>query len=92
MEQFIQAKIYNEKELQRINRCRIYLQVQNLSEISDGTGNSITHCIRNHIRDPERKSKYKWTHQPFPKKNDWEVWDDALYNVWSNEIIKFFLP
>ena len=53
IEQLIQADVYNNEELQRMNRCRIHVQVLNLSEITNGTGNSITYCTRNHIRDPE---------------------------------------
>ena len=61
MERLIQADIYM--------ICRIYQQVQNLSKITNGTRNSITHNTQNYIRDPERKFQYKWLHQPF-QKND----------------------
>ena len=84
MEKIIELDLYTDEDVQSINRCRIYLRVQNLSEIVNGEGNSISYCARNRIRDPDRISKYKWPNQPFPKKNDWEVWEDLLQNVISD--------
>ena len=84
MERLIQTDLYTDEDIRSINRCRIYLRVQNLSEIVNGSGTSISYCAMNYIRDPDRISNYNWPHQPFPKQRDWEAWNDALQNVWSN--------
>jgi len=84
MEKLIQLDIYTDEDIQSINRCRIYLQVQNLSEITNGHGTQISYCAKNYIKDPDRISNYEWPKQPSPRKRDWETWEDALLNVWSN--------
>jgi len=83
MELLVKADIYDDKDLRSINKCRIYLEVQNMSDITDGSGTKIAYCALHHIKDPERISKYKWPKQPKPTKNDWNAWDDAIKNVWT---------
>ena len=84
MEKLIQLDMYTDEDIKSINRCRIYLQVQNLSEITNGHGTQISFCAKNYIKDPDRISNYEWPKQPFPSKRDWEAWEDALLNAWSN--------
>jgi len=84
MEKVIQDDLYTDEDVKSINRCRLYLRVQNLSEIKNGQGDFISYCARNHIKDPDRISKYNWPYQPLPKKHDWDIWNDALQNVWSD--------
>jgi len=69
MEKAVDADIYTDIDLLSLNRCRIYLQVQNISEIANGDGISISYCAKNNIRDPDRKSNYKWSNQPFQSEN-----------------------
>jgi len=83
MELLVKADIHDDNDLRSINKCRIYLEVQNMSDITDGSGTKIAHCALHHIKDPERISKYKWPKQPKPTKNDWIAWDDAIKNVWT---------
>ena len=83
MELLVKADIHDDNDLRSINKCRIYLEVQNMSDITDGSGTKIPHCALHHIKDPERISKYKWPKQPKPTKNDWIAWDDAIKNVWT---------
>ena len=86
MESIINSDTYTDNEIRSINRCRLYLQVQNLSDITNGQGTNITYCARNHIRDPERITIYHWPNQPKPPKRDWELWDDALlHNLTTSE-------
>ena len=83
MELLVEAGIHDDNDLRSINRCRIYLEVQNMSDITDGSGTKIAHCALHHIKDPERITKYKWPRQPKTTKNDWIAWDDAIKNVWT---------
>ena len=68
MEKIIESDLYNENKITCINKCRVYLQVQNLSDIVNGYGNMISYCIRNHIRNIDQISKYKFTNQAKPSK------------------------
>ena len=92
MQNGYEVLIYTDEDLSSLNRCRIYLQVQNISEIANGDETSISYCAKNHIRDPDRKSNYKWSNQPFPNKNDWSVWDDALLHIWSQSENLLIVP
>ena len=85
MDKLIEADSYTDEDLQSINRCRLYLQVQNMSDIANGIGNKISYCAIHHIRDPENRSKYEWPNQTIPPKSDWEVWNDAVANIWGDE-------
>ena len=70
MESIINSDRYTDDEILSIKRCRLYLQVQNLSDITNGQGTSITYCAKNHIRDPERITIYNWPYQPKPSIRD----------------------
>ena len=83
MEKILESDLYNKDDIMAINKCRIYLQVQNLSDITNGQGNMISYCAKNHIKDLDRISKYNWPNQAKPSKQEWEVWDDALLHVWA---------
>ena len=83
MEKVVESDLYNQDDIISINKCRIYLQVQNLSDIVNGQGTKISYYAKNHIRDIDRPTCYKWPNQNKPTKLDWEAWDDAILHVWS---------
>ena len=83
MDKIIQTDEFTTQELLQINRCRVYLQVQNLSDISTGDGKHINYCAIHHIKNPDYVSTYKWPNQVKPPKKDWEMWNQALVQVWS---------
>ena len=83
MDRLIEADLYNDDDIQKINRCRLYLNVINISDIVNGQGTRISTPILQHRRDHERRSKYQWPVQPYPPKSDWSAWDDAIHNIWT---------
>ena len=83
MDKLIEKDIHTEEDLKKINRCRMYLQAQNLSDIANGHGNRISTITLQHVKDPDRISKYTWPIQPKPPKSDWDAWDDAILHCWT---------
>lgn len=68
---------YNKSTLQKINRCRLHLQVTTLSDVTSGYGNQFTkafHCIF----DPTIPHYYKWPRQPRPGAASIKAWKRAL--------------
>ena len=92
MDRLVEMDLHNENDMIKINRCRIFLNVMNLSDIANGNGNRISHHILNHRKDPDRISKYQWPHQPYPTKNEWDAWDDAIRTCWTNDENFSILP
>jgi len=92
MDKLIEMGTFSTIDIQKINCCRIYLQVQNLSDISNGEGTHISTNILSHIKDPERVSKYTWPHQPRPPKSMWNIWDEAIQTVWSQSETNQLIP
>ena len=71
MEKSIESDIHNNNDIISINKCRVYLQAQNLSNIANGKGNKISYCALNHICDLDRISNYSWPNQAKSSKLDW---------------------
>jgi hypothetical protein len=68
---------YTKTTLQKINRCRLYLQVTTLSDIVCGYGTQFTkayNCIYNHTIPHH----YKWPNQPRPGQAAIKAWKKAL--------------
>jgi hypothetical protein len=68
---------FSKSELEKINRCWIYLQVTSLSDISCGYGNRYTQAY-NCNYDYSIPNHYKWPRQPKPNKAAISVWRKAL--------------
>ena len=73
MEKIVESNLYNKDDIKCINKCRVHLQVQNLSDIVNGYGNRISYCARYHIKNIDQIWKYKWPNQAKPFKAEWEV-------------------
>jgi len=69
------------KELQVLNRCRKYLQVLTLADITNGTGDRISQNFLDGKRDPTRKSTFSWSEIPKPGYNAWIKWSEAIRSV-----------
>ena len=59
------------------------IAIYKLSDITNESGTKNSYCALHHIKDQDRVSKYNWPKQPKPTKDDWNVWDDAISNVWA---------
>ena len=87
MEDILQAQgvSISKDELQATNRCRIYLQVNTRSDITNGEGTTILDAAWRCIRDFDTISgyAYKWPFQPRPNKQDIATWQRVLSNVYG---------
>ncbi len=77
MEYFITLK-YKPKELQILNRCRLYLQESTLTDLVSVDRITIIPTTLNGVRLFDRKSSLAWKEQQRPPKNAWKLWSSAL--------------
>ena len=59
MENLIESEVMTNKEIESVNRCRVYLQVQNMSDITNGRGTKIIQQYLGSCK-PCNASTYKW--------------------------------
>jgi hypothetical protein len=76
MEALTDTEDCSAKDLKDINRCRIYLRVFYVSDISTHDGQGITDWARKGRRDGGRKSSWAWPVQQRP--TSWKAWKLAL--------------
>jgi hypothetical protein len=76
MEALTATDEFSAKDLKDINRCRIYLRVFFISDISTHDRQRITDWARKGRRDGERKSSWAWPVQQRPI--SWKAWKLAL--------------
>jgi hypothetical protein len=81
MEKFLTIKGIGSKELQRLNQCRIYLQVTLLSEISTANGKTLSANYVVGNKHPTRRSLLTWPRQPRPPPTAWSVWKKRLHQL-----------
>jgi hypothetical protein len=67
---------FSAKDLKEINRCRIYLRVFFISDMSTYDGQRITDWARKGRRDGGRKSSWAWPVQQRP--TSWKAWKLTL--------------
>ena len=70
------------KELQKINRCRIYLNVLTLSDIMTCSGNRFT-CTHKVEKDNTRVSKFQWPITVHPGSSCTKLWRKALHTMFG---------
>ena len=79
MDTFVNAEPkFTATELQRLNRCRLYLHVSTVSDITDGSGVRISKQSSNGHRDPDRPQYHDWPEQGRPGPREWQLWRKAL--------------
>lgn len=61
-----------------LNRCRLYLQVITLSDITDAGGRTIPTMYMNGLFSSTRLSFYNWPNQGRPPETDWVKWRKYL--------------
>lgn len=83
---------FTKSELQKINRCRLYLQVTALSEITCGYGNRYNGAY-NCILDSNIPHHYIWPIQPRPSVSSIKVWHQALQTCFpcTNGVMNYTL-
>ena len=67
------------------NECRMYLQVETLSDIVSGDGKRIAQCYYNGRRDEYRHPKLRWPDVTRPNTHRWIKWKSILDKVWCRD-------
>ncbi len=67
---------FRQPQFGSLHRCRMYLQVLWLSDITIGTGDRL--LMTNWRDHPPIPSEYKWPAATKPSQSDWHMWDQAL--------------
>ena len=85
---------FNQPDLQRINRCRLYLRVTMLSEICTEDGSKLLTDVWNG-KMPSSYSQLLWPRQPRPSGLSWRIWRRFLtqalrpghYTCYSTQLV-----
>jgi hypothetical protein len=86
MDYFLASNM-SQSHLQSINRCRLYLQLLNLSDMVSADGCCIIpHVLQGH-KLTDRKSTLAWPNQQRPPKADWTIWSRALQSLTSGGLL-----
>ena len=79
MEILIQDKSFTKHEIQVVNKCRLYLQVFSLSDMTTGCGKYVRDGIWNCVRDHHNKSNsLQWPLYPPPRKSMLNIWQSVI--------------
>ena len=85
MERFIQQG-YSKSYLASLNRCRIYLKVIWLSDITTVDGKNINKVSYQGKYQPNYKSAYTWATIQRPKPTEWTAWRMALRQCFDHQM------
>ena len=66
------------KQLQAVNRCRLYLQVMTVADLASADGYTILDSVMKGEKDLQRPHYYRWPTQHRPSEKDWKVWRNAI--------------
>jgi hypothetical protein len=79
--ELFQSYRLNTQEMRILNKCRIYLQVLTLSDITSADGIYILPEVKAGHPPADRTSNLHWPLQGNPSKSDWTLWASTLANL-----------
>jgi len=80
MEEFVKKGLCKDT-LITLNKCRLYLQVHSLADITNAKGTSITNAALSGKLDTDRKSTFSWRKVRKPILRDWYIWKESLHST-----------
>jgi hypothetical protein len=87
---FLKSCTYKNRML--IHRCRIFLQVELLSDISNANGDRILEQWKNNKPNKPSRSHKKWPAQRDPGNEAWKIWKKFLHDSFENSNSKLREP
>ena len=72
------------KILAQLNRCRIWLGVITLSDITDASGHALCPYAASGFRHPQRPSVYTWRNQSIMNNKSWRTWKSCVKNTFTH--------
>ena len=85
MDAFRERGECNATQLQRLNACRMFLQVVRVSDIATADGKRLRHGTLTGINDGTFQSATRWPRQGRPPKEWWTCWKNKLQRVFSSD-------
>ena len=82
MDRLYQAN-FSADAILKINRCRMYLKVLTLADISLGDGGFIDPEMYHGRKSPYKDNTHQWPRQEKPPRSAWTQWQLAVDTVWS---------
>jgi hypothetical protein len=83
----IQTLNLTDKSMDILNRCRLYLQVITLADITSADGKEIMPGVKKGQRLDEQTSRLEWPHQERPSNQDWNLWRISLSTLESKNLL-----
>ena len=83
MDSVIENNLFTIQEIWHANNCRLYLQVLYLSDIASGDGRLIMHHYVMGMPTSTRVSQRKWPRHWYPYPTTWNLWKNAIENIWK---------
>jgi hypothetical protein len=84
---YVLAKGMVGSELLSFNRCGLYLQLLNLSDMTSADGSCLIPQVLQGCCLTDRRSTLSWPIQQLPTKADWLVWSTAFHSLSSGGIL-----
>ena len=81
---------FTASQLDAINRCRLYLQLMTVSDVTTACGRFLTREARIGYYEKTRPHYYRWPQQQRPTDDDWQWWEAAMSMLVStdNELVE----
>jgi hypothetical protein len=86
METIAAGTQFTNNELSHINRCRLYLQIMTLSDITNGNGTLLRQGVLKGNIQRMNESHYLWPRQTRPGVASWRLWRKAIKTTFMREI------
>ena len=77
---------FTNNDLTHINRCRIYLKVATLADVSNGNGTMIRQGVMKGEMMMHNRDYYKWPRQSRPGIASWRLWRKALKECFMRNV------
>lgn len=77
MDSFLKAG-FSKTAMKKLNRCQLFLHVETLSDITDGSGRHLDDRYLKGLWDPYRTDSHDWPVQTKPDKPSWALWRKAV--------------
>ena len=89
MKKIIGNSRFTKDDIKIINKCRLYLQVFNLSDITTEDGLRIRDSDWNGVRKPQNtNSNITWPHWNRPSSTMWKTWQAALSKTFCSRLLQ----
>ena len=73
------------KKLAQLNRCRMWLQVTTLSNVTDANGTTLYPYASRGEKHPHRATTYTWRRQNNMNNKAWKTWCTALKTTFTTD-------